>query len=322
MWQSWLSAEQSAAVDELASRAAAVDGFDPLNEEARLARASGQGRHLLALDGEQPVGYLFHSPEHHTAQLVVDPAHRRRRIGSRLASVLAQDSPLRLWAFRDAPAAQGFARHHVLVEGRALLVMAEQLSADAVHEPGDSGSWRALSTRTALPARYALGDGVSLRGYQLDDAPELLRVNAAAFAHHPEQGTLDAAGLAARMAENWFDPEGLIVAVDDSGNLGSGNGSPATGHPHGNRLLGFHWTKRVGDVGEVYVIGVDPSAQGRGLGKRLLEAGLEHLAEAGCHSVILYVDSADTVAVGMYEAAGFGVAHRDVLYVPATEERQ
>ena len=128
-------------------------------------------------------------------------------------------------------------------------------------------------------------------------------VNAAAFAHHPEQGALDATGLAVRMSEDWFDPDGLIVAVEDG------------------RMLGFHWTKKVGQTGEVYVIGVDPAAQGRGLGKLLLQAGLDHLTKAGCHSVILYVDSADTVAVGMYASAGFGVAHRDVLYVPASEEQ-
>mgnify|MGYP003825156345 CR=1 FL=1 len=65
-----------------------------------------------------------------------------------------------------------------------------------------------------------------------------------------------------------------------------------------------------------------PAAQGRGLGRRLLAAGLEHLARTGCRSVILYVDSADTVAVGMYLSAGFDVVHRDVLYVPGTEEQQ
>lgn len=288
-------------MDALAARAAATDGFDPLNEEARLSRASGEARHLLVTDGEDLVGYLVHLPAHRTAQLVVDPAHRRRGIGTRLAQALAADAPLRLWAFHDAPAAQGLARHFGLVEGRALLVMEKSFE----HKPGESGDSRGLSTPTAAASRFVRADpGIELRGYRPDDAAELLRVNAAAFAHHPEQGGLDEAGLAARMAEDWFDPDGLIVAAEDG------------------RLLGFHWTKRVGEVGEVYVVGVDPAAQGRGLGRQLLTAGLDHLAGAGCRSVILYVDSADTVAVGMYLSAGFGVAHRDVLYVPASEERQ
>lgn len=274
-------------MDALAARAAAVDGFDPLNEEARLSRASGEARHLLATECDELVGYLVHSPVHRTAQLVVDPAHRRRGIGSRLANLLAADAPLRLWAFHDAPPAQGFVRCFELVEGRALLVMIRALT----------------PTRHSGVGRDDEG-GVTLRGYVPADAAALLAVNAAAFAHHPEQGSLDAAGLAARMREEWFDPDGLIVAVEDG------------------RMLGFHWTKQVGDLGEVYVVGVDPSAQGRGLGRRLLQAGLNHLAKAGCRSVILYVDSADTVAVGMYLSAGFGVAHRDVLYVPASEEQR
>lgn len=286
-------------MDALAARATADDGFDPLNEEARFSRNSGEARHLLAVEEGGLVGYLIHLPAHRTAQLVIDPAHRRRGIGSRLVTALAAVAPVRLWAFHDAPPAQGFARHAGLVEGRALLVMRKEgVSTTAAEATG--GADRVRDDRG--PAGHTTS--VELRGYLPSDAEALLAVNAAAFAHHPEQGTLDAAGLAARMAEDWFDPDGLIVAVENG------------------RLLGFHWTKKVGDVGEVYVIGVDPAAQGRGLGGRLLQAGLDHLVESGCRSVVLYVDRADTVAVGMYASAGFGVAHRDVLYVPAAEEQQ
>lgn len=277
-------------MDALALRAATVDGFDPLNEDARLARSSDTARHLLVQDGVRTLAYLVHSLEHGTAQLVVDPDHRRRGLGSSLAATLGQDSTVRLWAFRDAAPARGFVHHLGLVPGRALLVME-----------------RALETASpdSVPTRPDPGpqDGITLRSYTPADAAALLAVNAAAFAHHPEQGGLDAAGLAARMAEDWFDPAGLILAVE------------------GDRVLGFHWTKRhAGDVGEVYVIGVDPAAQGRGLGRRLLAAGLDRMVETGCRRAILYVDRADTVAVQMYDSAGFGVAHRDVLYVPAGEE--
>ena len=78
-----------------------------------------------------------------------------------------------------------------------------------------------------------------------EDADELLRVNAAAFASHPEQGAMSAEDLAVRMAEPWFDPDGLLVAED----------------PDGGGLLGFHWTKVAQPtVGEVYVGGVSPAA--------------------------------------------------------------
>ena len=146
-------------------------------------------------------------------------------------------------------------------------------------------------------------DGLTLRGYRDADAEDLLAVNAAAFAHHPEQGALDANGLAARTAEPWFDPAGLILGFDEAG------------------LAGFHWTKRAEPgTGEVYVIGVAPRAQGRGYGKVLLQAGLAHLQRAGADRVVLYVDMAEPVAVRMYESAGFHVTHRDVLYAPDQEQ--
>ena len=86
-----------------------------------------------------------------------------------------------------------------------------------------------------------------------DDA-ELLRVNNAAFAWHPEQGGWTEADIAERRAEPWFDPAGLFMAFD----------------VNTAKLLGFHWTKVHGeDLGEVYVVGVDPAAQGRGLGATL-----------------------------------------------------
>lgn len=283
MWRSGLTPAEAVAVDALAARAAALDGSDPLNEEARLSRGSGAARHLLSYSGDTLVGYLTHSPGYGTAQVVVDPDHRRRGIGSALAATLGRDTTLRLWAFGDIAAAQGFARHLGLTPGRALLVMARSLPAEVAGVRQD--------------------ETISLRAFTAADAEALLAVNAAAFAHHPEQGGLDAAGLAARMAEDWFDPEGLILATE------------------AGRVVGFHWTKRhPGDTGEVYVLGVDPAVQGRGVGRRLLAAGLDQLAGAGSRRVILYVDSADTVAVQMYESAGFGVAHRDVLYLPAAEE--
>lgn len=285
MWQSSLNPEESVALDALIARAAAVDGAAPLNEEARLTRNTGESRHLLAHDGDLLVGYLTHSPGYGTAQLVVDPGHRRRGIGSSLVAELARDARPRLWAFGDSPAAQGFARSLGLVPGRGLLIMGRELWTIPEPDPGHPP------------------DGITLRTFRPSDAAGLLAVNAAAFAHHPEQGSLDAAGLAARMAEDWFDPAGLILAVEDG------------------RIVGFHWTKRHGpDTGEVYVIGVHPAAQGRGLGRALLQAGLDHLSRVGCRRVILYVDSADGVAVQMYGAAGFHVLHRDVLYVPVPEE--
>jgi mycothiol synthase len=142
--------------------------------------------------------------------------------------------------------------------------------------------------------------GIAVRGYREADAEGVLAVNAAAFANHPEQGALDRRGLDERMAEDWFDPAGLLVADRDG------------------EVVGFHWTKRHPDgTGEVYVIGVAPSMQGSGLGKALLVAGLRHLADRGSPEVLLYVES-DNPAVRLYESFGFTHEARDtdVMYAP------
>jgi mycothiol synthase len=143
---------------------------------------------------------------------------------------------------------------------------------------------------------------VTVRAYTPADAEEVVRVNAAAFAAHPEQGAMDAANLAERMAQPWFDPAGLLVAED-------------AGRP--GRLLGFHWTKQHSpDLGEVYVVGIDPVAQGRGLGKLLTLAGLHHLAGRGVREVLLYVESDNAPAVAVYSGLGFGHEQADthVMY--------
>jgi mycothiol synthase len=143
-------------------------------------------------------------------------------------------------------------------------------------------------------ADLVVPDGVTVRGYRDADRDEVLRVNAAAFAHHPEQGAMDADDLAARMAEDWYDPAGLLVA--DSG----------------DGLLGFHWTKQQSaELGEVYVVAIDPASQGQGLGKVLTLAGLHHLAGLGVAEVELYVESDNAPAVRVYGGLGFTHADAD-----------
>ena len=128
---------------------------------------------------------------------------------------------------------------------------------------------------------------------------------AAAFDWHPEQRHFSRADAEARMAEPWFDPDGLLVTEDAEG------------------LTGFHWTKRHPDGrGEVYILATHPRGQGTGLGRRLLAAGLDHLSARGCPTVHLYVEASNARAVQLYERAGFAVVHSDVLYGPSNQTSQ
>jgi mycothiol synthase len=157
------------------------------------------------------------------------------------------------------------------------------------------------------PQEVAFPEGVVVRSYRegVDDE-EFLRVNNAAFGNHPENGGWDAAEFAERRSLDWFDPEGLLMAW------------------RGDELLGFHWTKwhthhtdkvpAHGPVGEVYVLAVHPSAQGSGLGRSLLAAGLAYLYDRRCTEAVLYVDCASTAAVALYKSEGFTTAYREVCY--------
>ena len=146
--------------------------------------------------------------------------------------------------------------------------------------------------------------GVRIDTYRgTDDDAELLRVNNAAFAWHPEQGGWTDADIAERRAEPWFDPDGLFMAFDEQ-----------TGE-----LLGFHWTKVHNEgLGEVYVVGVDPAAQGRGIGATLTLIGLHHLADRlsgnSQPTVMLYVEADNSAAVNTYRRLGFEVFGIDVAY--------
>jgi len=149
-----------------------------------------------------------------------------------------------------------------------------------------------------LPAEEPLPDGVVVRTFVVGrDDEAWLAVNAAAFVDLPDQGGLTIDDLRAREREDWFDPAGFLLAERDG------------------RLLGFHWTKiHTPELGEVYVLGIAPEAQGMRLGSLLLQRGLAYLDSRGCTDVLLYVDDANTAAMRLYESAGFARYDQDVLW--------
>ena len=257
-------------VDRVREASRAVDGHDPLDEQAALLLK----HHGLASARLWVTDHGFALVHDGALDLAVAPEARGRGEGTALAAAVADSGAdvRTAWSHGDHPAARALAARHGFAATRELWVMRR-----AVAEP--------------LPP---LETAVAIRGYRPEDEADLLRVNAAAFAHHPEQGSMDAAGLAERMAEPWFDPAGLLVAHD------------------GDRMLGFHWTKQHdADLGEVYVVAIAPEAQGAGLGRVLTLAGLHHLAGLGVREVLLYVESDNHPARKVYERLGFTHAARD-----------
>jgi mycothiol synthase len=164
-----------------------------------------------------------------------------------------------------------------------------------------------LQLRRALPAPPP-GPGLGLRPFDPSrDASSWVRCNNRAFADHPDQGTQTSATLHATLAEPWVDLAGFSVA-DDPDRPGE--------------LAGSCWTKvhpaTEADpaLGEIFVIGVDPTHHGRGLGARLVLHGLEHLARQGVETAMLYVEHDNAPARSLYERLGFLVHHRRLLHLP------
>ncbi|MCX2712246.1 mycothiol synthase [Mycolicibacterium sp. J2] len=288
-WRTGLAVSDQQRIIALIDAATVTDGVAPVGEQVLRELARDDTRHLLAFDGDDLTGYLNLASG--MAELVVHPAARRRGIGTELVrtGLAAGGDDTRVWAHGNLEPARALAASLGLVPKRELLQMR-----------------RGLADLPPLPAV----DGLRTYAGPSDDA-ELLRVNNAAFSWHPEQGGWTEADIAERRAEAWFDAAGLFLIFD------------------GPTLLGFHWTKvhnpEIGGQersdpgnawGEVYVVGVDPAAQGRGLGATLTLVGLHHLAQrlGPQADVTLYVEGDNTAAVKTYRRLGFEVFSADVAY--------
>lgn len=290
-----LDADTRRLAHRLVEQATIADGVSPLSEQAVLAIDSDDTdvRHVASAVGYANIT-AGRDGEPAMIEAVVDPAHRRRGHGRRLLDTAfaaahdlggAQQPPPRAWAHGDLPGAAALAAAMGLSPVRELLQLRRPLS------PGTSVPLEPLVTDPSIRLRTYSGPA--------DDA-EILRVNNAAFAWHPEQGGWTDAQIRERVESDWFDPAGLFLAFDADDE---------------SRLLGFHWTKRQdADLGEVYIVGVDPQAQGRGLGRMLTLAGLHYLAEQGIGTVMLYVEGDNTAALHTYERLGFTRYAVDVAY--------
>lgn len=149
-----------------------------------------------------------------------------------------------------------------------------------------------LQLRRPLPADRRAG--IATRSFRVgQDEQAWLTVNNRAFSGHAEQGSWTLDTLRQRMAQPWFDAEGIRL------------------HERDGRLAGSCWTK-IHDparLAEIYVIAVDPDFQGLGLGKELTLAGLDHMSDRGITDAMLYVDGHNATARRLYERLGF-VVHR------------
>jgi len=94
---------------------------------------------------------------------------------------------------------------------------------------------------------------------------------------------------------DWYDPSGVVAARIDG------------------RLAGYCWTKLHPDGdGEVYLLAVDPDAQGLRLGESLAEAGYGWLRAQGAIQAMLWVDGTNEAAIALYRRIGLTPSHANV----------
>ena len=292
------TAADRAEIERLVTAVRRADGVSAWSEPTLLdlATPSGHGRNLVVRSEDGALAAWAHvdtgDPDDVVVELGVAPGARRHGIATAVAAALLADPAIRpgharVWAHGDRPGSAELARALGLARDRDLWMMRRPAGAEPLPAP------RSVEGVTIGPLRVGR------------DEPDVVAVNARAFSWHPEQGAMTVDDVVRREQEPWFDAAGFLLARDDASGA----------------LLGFHWTKvhpdggrDGGPVGEVYVVGVDPEAQGRGLGGALTLAGLHHLAGRGLHEVVLYVEADNAPAVATYRRLGFEVDAVDVSF--------
>ena len=315
--------EDMRALLDVAERA---DGFPAVSDQATLAAAQGRRTVFLAAVPGGPaaaVGILGEGE----LDLVVHPEARGRGLGARLlGDLLAAADPvaLRAWAHGENAAAEKLLTRAGFAPARELL----RLALDPARLP------------EAVAAARPLPEGYTVRAYdpaRSDDAADWVRVNAAAFASHPEQGAVTLDDFTAMTREPWFDPGDLILAFDTataahpSETDATERNTPA--EPLGRvdnarareqqALAGYTWVKTVREEAdgetrtetELYVLGVDPAHAGRGLGAALLGETLRRMAEHEPDRITLYVDGDNENARALYNRAGFTIDQRSTQWL-------
>lgn len=257
-------------------------GADDLSERKMMdiagKRPLGDGVVLETDDGEIRAYLHLHEHTTHWAGEIAGDAGDELPVLIEAAVDLVAPKELRLWTTDDdLAAAMEMLGHHT---DRRLNQMRRSLPPDRLpHIP---------STVTIKTFRIGL------------DETMWLALNNRAFAGHPENGRWALGDLLERMDQPWFDPEGFLIAWE------------------GGRMIGSCWTKRHPgtDHGEIYVVGVDPDARGRGIGTQLTLVGLWNLHEQqGAATALLYVDASNVPAMRLYRELGFVVATTNRSFV-------
>lgn len=297
-------------LEGLIAAATLADGQPPFSDQSLVDIESGTRQLVVLAAREEPAAaaIVLFGDDSFEAEFVVDPLERHHGLGNRMMIEMLREAhgTVRIWAHGDHPDARALARRYDFAPVRELLQLRANVPAEEVSTGSTSANGSTSGTGSTVEAvstgRVGSASGTIDRFRPGIDDAEWLAVNARAFATHPEQGKLSQADLDARIAEDWFDENDFLVLRDDTG-----------------AMMGFCWLKveseeHEGRIGEFYAVGVHPKYQGLGLGRALVQAGLNRLAASGIRTASLYVEADNVAAVQLYRSFGFTDHSIDIQY--------
>jgi len=132
---------------------------------------------------------------------------------------------------------------------------------------------------------FSKSDTLHIRAADVADVAALVRlINSAFCVEQPfiEGDRTDAEGVRSYMAKGKF-----LVAENSSG------------------LTACVYVELRGDRGYLGLLGVDPSCQGTGLGRKMMDAAENYFRKAGCRAIDLRVISARTPLPAFYRHLGY-----------------
>ncbi len=143
-----------------------------------------------------------------------------------------------------------------------------------------------MATPQSAPAVY-------LRPFRPEDEPALIDIYMAAYREHPEYG--EPTPQQARRYLQWLMRHHTLFTVAE-----------VDGQPVGFIVVDATWLDRSRRrVGEIHELAVHPAYWGKGIARRLLEAGLAHIRTRGLTCAGLWVGEHNERAQAFYRRLGF-----------------
>jgi mycothiol synthase len=246
---------------------------------------------------EDIVGYMDVKQELTIGRVVLDcwvsPEHRRRGLATQLLSYVTNRAKL-----LGAEVAHVNIREDNVVAGRVLSRLGFSLVRCFLKlglDIADVGE----TVEKGIPSRISVAMAQAAPGcchLQSDEEDKLTQLQNRAFAETWGYNPNTVEEITFRLNSSTCSREDIVLIYE------------------GDKAIGYCWTGITceGGVpsirkGRILMLGVDPGYRGKGIGKRLMLAGLARLKSKGLQVAELSVDSENKVACALYQSLGFEV---------------